>query len=158
MIRQQDSFNFELFKSYYVNPRTDKPNRTARIRFTHARGPGNGSGSVLVRIYDGSSPTAERVLDMTDLDDFVTTDPDGFREEVCDAAGLNRSGWETDPCTIIEDSTDGEYGITFARAIWNALVKNGFSVNLDTSSPEETFPLGTPPHITKVTSNYALEA
>ena len=148
----QDSFNFELFKIY--QSRTGEPKKVARIRFTHARGPGNGSGSVLVRIYDGSSPTAERVLDMTDLDDFVTTDPDGFREEVCDAAGLNRSGWETDPCTIIEDSTDGEYGITFARAIWNALVKNGFSVNLNTSSPVGTVP----PHITKITSNYALEA
>ena len=154
MMKQQDSFNFELFKSYFVDH--DQPNRTARIRFTHARGPGNGSGSVLVRIYDGSSPTAERVLDMTDLDDFVTTDPDGFREEVCDAAGLNRSGWETDPCTIIEDSADGEYGITFARAIWNSLVKNGFSVmsRLNTSSPVGTVP----PHITKITSNYALEA
>ena len=151
-----DYFDFNLQKIY--QSRVGEPKKVARIRFTHAPSPR--SSTVLIRIYDHSTPTAERVLDMTDLDDFVTTDPDGFREEVCDAAGLNRSGWETDPCTIIEDSTDGEYGIKFARAIWNALVKNGFSVDLDPPI-EQTDKISytlSPPRIVKVTSNYALRA
>ena len=142
MVKQQDSFNFELFKSYFVDH--DQPNRTARIRFTLY------TDTVFIRIYDDSSPTSERTFDITDLDDFVTTDPEGFRAMACEPMG-----WDCDDGTGIQrHSVDGDHTVDFARCIWNALVQSGFSMKLNTSSPVGTVP----PHITKVTTNYALEA
>lgn len=138
----QHSFNFELFKIY--QSRAGEPKKVARIRFTSRY------NTVLIRIYDQSSPTSERTFDITDLDDFVTTDPEGFRAMACEPMG-----WDCDDGTGIQrHSVDGDHTVDFARCIWNALVQNGFSVNLDTSSLMGRVP----PTITKVTTNYALEA